>query len=91
MSEQINITSLQPITKVVKVYSGHPGCACGCQGTYWPEQDNETTVKDLQQIKRIYKIFESNIDKVYSYKEFENEYVCLDISENRTYTIYYKI
>lgn len=32
----------QPIdpATIVRVYSGRPGCGCGCQGTYWEDAHN---------------------------------------------------
>lgn len=91
MSEHVKV-ELKPFEKVVQVYSGHPGCACGCQGTYWPNNSNDQpSSKDLRNFRRIYKLLTQNLSKIYSYKEYIDEYVCLDIPEtNRTYTIYYK-
>lgn len=91
MAEKIQVI-LQSIEKVVRVYSGHPGCACGCQGTYWPENDDvPLTANDKRAIKRIYNVFQSaNPISVYSYTGAEDHFVRLDVSATRTYTMYYK-
>ena len=81
MSDKIQITSLKPITEIKKVYSGHPGCACGCQGTYW---------EDARNIKRINNIFLRNLNSVYSWESHKNQFVCFDQDENRHFTIHYK-
>jgi len=39
MSEQIVIKELRPIEQIDQVYSGKPGCACGCRGTYYPANE----------------------------------------------------
>jgi hypothetical protein len=94
MAEKIQV-ALQSIEKVVRVYSGHPGCACGCQGRYWPEDGalgvHQGNAKDQRAIKRIYNIFQSvNPASVYTYTEAEDHFVCLDVSATRTYTMYYR-
>lgn len=38
---------------IVRVYSGKPGCGCGCRGTYWD---------DARNIRRIVKILNSRPD-----------------------------
>jgi hypothetical protein len=71
------ITQIGP-TEVVRVYSGRPGCACGCRGKYFEDQRN---------ITRIVKIFNQNFEKI---TWFDGCNFCqLDISENRTYAIYF--
>lgn len=80
MSSKINVT-LKPIEKVVQVYSGRPGCMCGCQGTYW---------EDKKAIKRIYNVMAKNSNNVYSYNDAIDHFACLDYSPNRSYVVYYK-
>ena len=45
MSDKVKITSLKPISEVVRVYSGRPGCACGCRGKYYPSSKNDVLTK----------------------------------------------
>ena len=35
MSDRVVIWELKPLSEVTRVYSGRPGCACGCRGTYY--------------------------------------------------------
>jgi hypothetical protein len=95
MSDQINVTSLKPLSEVKKVYSGHPGCMCGCQGKYYPRTNYTKspvvpTPSELKMIKRVYNLFNRNIDKVYTWEDSKDKFVSLDTSPNRAYTIYYK-
>jgi len=51
--------------QIVRVYSGKPGCMCGCRGRYWPkgEPDEEGFLKipvDDRQIRRILGIIQQN-------------------------------
>lgn len=39
---------------IARVYSGLPGCGCGCTGKYW---------EDARNIKRIVKIMNSRLDE----------------------------
>jgi hypothetical protein len=80
--DQISIKELKPITEVAQVYSGRPGCACGCQGKYYDAGH--------KMIKRVYNLFEKNLDGVYSWETSKDKFVVLDMSPNRTYTIHYK-
>jgi len=79
MSDKIKVM-LKPIEKVVQVYSGRPGCMCGCQGTYR---------EDKKAIKRIYNIMAKSPD-IYSYNNSIDHFACLNYSPNRIYVIYYK-
>lgn len=93
MSDQIVIKNIKPISMVKRVYSGKPGCACGCRGKYYPDDENaKLTSKDLKMIRRVYKIFKNNLsaNKVYSWIDSKDNFIVLDLGENRTYTIYYK-
>lgn len=47
---------------IVRVYSGKPGCGCGCRGRYWPEEDGmEPSANDVRQIARIRQIMAGRI------------------------------
>ena len=41
--------------QVQKVYSGKPGCGCGCRGTYW---------EDARNVRRVLKVLQSRPDEV---------------------------
>jgi len=79
-------TQLPSFEKIERVYSGKPGCMCGCNGNYWPENSNDTpTSKDTKAFKRIYNILQQNIQQVTN-----NEYWYeLIISPTRKYVIYF--
>lgn len=47
----VNIVNIDP-TKVVRVYSGRPGCGCGCRGKYY---------EDARNIKRVLKAMRETI------------------------------
>lgn len=38
--------------KVTRVYSGKPGCACGCRGTYW-DADNPKHARQVTRVTNI--------------------------------------
>jgi hypothetical protein len=42
-------------TKIQEVYSGRPGCGCGCQGTYYQDKKN---------INRIVKLMNARKDEI---------------------------
>ena len=94
---KIRILKLKPFSEIVRVYSGEPGCACGCRGRYWPERDyqrgviNTHSKKDFLMFKRVYKLFEANLSSVYSWEKTKDQFVALDMGSKRTYTIYYRI
>lgn len=93
MSDKIKIIVLRPFSEIIRVYSGRPGCRCGCQGNYWPNDgiNGIHTNKDKSMFKRVQKIFEENLSEVYSWENSKNKFVCLDLtSTRRTYTIYYE-
>jgi len=62
------------VAAVTKVYSGRPGCGCGCKGTYWT---------DMRNIVRITKIMQARADEV----TFEDGIYSLQ-DENRYYWAY---
>jgi hypothetical protein len=90
-SSEVSV-ALKPLEKVKRVYSGQPGCACGCRGTYWPlKTDGAASDSDKKQIRRIYNLFKKNSAKIYTYRDCRNRFVCYDASDRRTYTMYYII
>jgi hypothetical protein len=65
--------------KVVRVYSGRPGCACGCRGNY---SENPATIARI--VNRI------NALGAQTYDGSEQEFAFADNDEGtRTYTAYY--
>jgi hypothetical protein len=84
------------VEKVMRVYSGKPGCACGCNGIYrtnpqyieeagkdrgYPIQADEL---NMTQVKKITKLFNENIALVEEITP--NELYSLDLN-NRTYSL----
>jgi len=81
---------------VLKAYSGHPGCACGCLGKYYYRKTtqelgtkdrgykvDDDEVSDVQ-VRRIVNIMNANWDKVQDFGgcfHFEK-------SKSRVYTVY---
>jgi hypothetical protein len=101
MSDKIILNEIQPIEYVKQAYSGKPGCACGCRGKYYfanvkDVEDWRLDYKDQKKnslgIRRIYRLFQENLHtgRVYTYKEYENDYAILNLHEGRTYTLHYK-
>lgn len=81
---------LKPLSEVMQVYSGKPGCACGCNGKYYPEHPengDKPTAADLKMFKKVYKLFEQNLHSIETSEE--GDFCWLDVSDNRTYTIYW--
>ena len=68
---------------VTRVYSGLPGCTCGCRGNY---TDNKST------ITRFLKLYEMTPPhRISFYENDEESFVYWDnVDESRTYTIYFK-
>jgi hypothetical protein len=87
---------------ILCVYSGRSGCACGCRGIYRYNPDHKkeaqkdyssTTIlekKDfnLNQIKRILRVFQENAERVESYPDSPG-FVGLDL-EDKCYTLYFR-
>ena len=85
------VSDLTP-DKVLMVYSGRPGCACGCQGLYWynpkyvelGSKKRGYTVEPSEvnkgQVTRIINILKRNIASV----EMGGE--CLAYDTNKVYT-----
>jgi hypothetical protein len=90
---EIDIKSIQ------SVYSGKPGCCCGCRGKHYYASNVKTRasagkargyeVKDDEvsdgQVTRVVKLLEKNADKLRVY----NDFVSLD-TENKLYIAYFK-
>ena len=53
--EQTKVTQPIDIATIKRVYSGKPGCGCGCRGQYWT---------DARNIKRVVNIMNSRLDEV---------------------------
>ena len=67
------------VEDIGKVYSGRPGCCCGCRGKYWD---------DLRNIKRIVKTINANPISTANYLDDKLSHYFLDGS--RWYTAYPK-
>lgn len=64
------------VEQVAQVYSGKPGCACGCRGAYR---------QDARNIKRILTMFQAS-DEV----QFEDGIFSITPEDGRWYTMYLK-
>ena len=82
---------------VVAVYSGKPGCACGCRGKYsyssehraraskhrgYRVEDDEISDRN---VTRILNLMKANANDV---QYIEDGIYVFDLHENRTYTLY---
>lgn len=89
----IKVETLKPISEIKRVYSGRPGCACGCRGTYYPSNSGDTpSKKDLRMFKRVQTMFQKNLSNAYTWEETKDQFIALDALDTpatRTYTIYY--
>ncbi len=74
-----NTMILKPISEVERVYSGKPGCMCGCNGNYFEDPKN---------IKRIYNILAKNLEKCYISPT--TSYAAINLSPTRKYVVYFK-
>lgn len=89
MDEKIPVNELKPIEKVSRVYSGKPGCMCGCRGKYWPKTQNDThTANDKKMIKKIYKLFTENMANLITYNTTGCNFVSYDLPTKK-YVIYF--
>lgn len=95
---------LQTITpaQVTSAYSGRPGCACGCNGTYWYAKayqarssknrgyavlDEEVNDRMVMTIyNKIVKAMSTNAPGIFG--AVEGVFVAWEASDKRTYTIY---
>ena len=78
------------VTKVGEVYSGRPGCACGCRGKYYhsstPHEGYvEGDATDDKMVARVVKLFNANLELVW---DVGGGIFQFDLSEKRTYTVY---
>lgn len=88
---------------VVSVYSGKPGCMCGCNGKYsYSEVHREFSTSDRgyevtddeindKEVKRITKLINDNLMNCeFSDEKEKVSWVAFDKSETRTYVLYYR-
>ncbi len=89
-----DMKTLDQITQadVLKVYSGRPGCCCGCRGNY-SYADNSAAQAEAQdrkgqintaQVTRVLNVLRSNTNTA---AEPNHNFYYLDL-ENRTYILY---
>lgn len=78
-------------TRIARVYSGKPGCGCGCRGKYWPDDDRGVpTANDLRQIARVVKVMNARFDEVkYTRSSLGEEIFSLE-DDQRYYWAYVK-
>lgn len=79
---KVLVNKLQRFEDVEKVYSGRPGCACGCRGNY---------TQHIATMKKIYNKFKAGRKQglVYSWKDSIKEFIAMDNPTNtRTWTLY---
>lgn len=87
------------VDQVTNVYSGKPGCACGCRGKY----SYNTRFRNLPIINRGYAFTDSdfndrmvkrvvNLVKAADVDDLvfddDGDWVAFNLSDNRTYTVY---
>ncbi len=65
-------------TKVTRVYSGRPGCGCGCRGKYYD---------DTRNIKRIVKAMYNNLSDA-TRIDYDNELAAVE-TDTRYYWAYF--
>jgi hypothetical protein len=88
--------------EVMSVYSGRPGCACGCRGKYSysslhrgmaeSSRGYEITADEVNDamITRVIKLFQKNVGIVKGFTGTECRILYFDVpSGNRTYTLYF--
>lgn len=89
------LTSPKVMEFVSRVYSGRPGCACGCRGNYratkaWahahPEVAEYRKVVNEVQVKKVVNILRENLNVAKSYKNF----LYIENLNGRTFTVYFK-
>lgn len=65
--------------RIDRVYSGKPGCMCGCRGNYWDNAD-----KGVKQVKRIATLVLNHPEVQ---RELGHAFATID---GRNYVIYFK-
>lgn len=93
--------ALRPVTEVAHVYSGKPGCCCGCRGkhtyasTYRQDsQDrrgykiNDDEVND-HTVRRIYKTVSRMLTEGVGERMVEDDFTSIE-TETRLYVIYWQ-
>jgi hypothetical protein len=75
-------------SKVVKVYSGRPGCACGCRGNY---STNPKTIKLItRRINEILTMLNGELKKGgYETYAVDGHFIAAE-NGHRAYTAYYQ-
>lgn len=85
------------VSNVYSVYSGRPGCACGCRGKYsYSKQHQDFASKDRgyavtddevsdKNVKRITEYFNQHLSEVETCGE---DCFSLEVSDTRMYTLY---
>lgn len=89
------------ISKITSVYSGRKGCACGCRGKYSYASAHkserpsylkgEEGISDrgvrliARKVEALLRDRPEEVDKLY----YEEEYVAVDLTHDRTYTLYF--
>lgn len=85
------------VDKVMQVYSGRPGCMCGCRGNYrvaskYVAEANKNCGYDISdcvndvQVRRVVKIIEANAAAAEVYPEC----VCVEVN-GRVYAAYFVV
>jgi hypothetical protein len=81
-------------TDVARAYSGKPGCACGCNGTYVDNKDNPKQVRNvirkLQRAAGELEYFEdlNQAGELHVNAAPDLQYITAQISPRRVYTVY---
>jgi hypothetical protein len=95
-----NLGALAP-EDVVSVYSGRPGCACGCRGKYSYHSANRAVGAERRgyavgddevndrTVAKVLKLVQANADRATFVDGLDGEDIyAFDLHENRTYTVY---
>lgn len=76
---------------IFQVYSGRPGCACGCQGTYYcssAEGAEDSTTYNPKEVTRISRLVAKDPRTVRLESVGGEQVLVLDVSRTRTYSVY---
>jgi hypothetical protein len=98
--KKTNDFTKRKLEDVVSVYSGKPGCMCGCLGIYkyssihqeYASENRgykveESEISDIA-VKRMFNKFAKNLDQVKQYKGID--YIYFIDTDTRTNVIYFK-
>lgn len=99
---EVVVKSLPPLQEIAQVYSGRPGCMCGCLGKYWvsnikyatsyfSEEEKRRQVS-MRMIRKIYKIFQEKLQlgEVTAYKSHLGGIYSTELHADRVYVMYTK-